>query len=283
MTSAELLMSLEIGLIYGIVALGIYLTFRVIDFPDLTCDGSFVLGAASSSILIQLGCSPWLALLVAFGTGIIAGGLTGLLNTKCKITALLAGILVAFMLYSINLKIMRGIPNISLLNQTTIFTNHNSIVILLILSCIIYCLYSYLLLTDFGLALRSIGQNHRLAINCGVRVSRITIIGLMLSNGTISLGGALFSQHQGFADVSQGMGTIIIGLAAVMLGEKLLPFRTLWLAVLSCFLGSILYRIFISFALHSELLGFETQDLNLITGIMMISIMLLPNARNKKC
>jgi len=283
MNYAEFIISLEIGLIYGVVAIGIYLTFRVIDFPDLTCDGSFVLGAASSSILIKAGCNPWFALLVALFAGSIAGLITGVLNIRCKITDLLSGILVAFMLYSINLKVMGGIPNIALIKQVTIFTAHNPLLILCAICGIIYLLYSYLLVTDFGLALRSIGQNQRLALNGGVRVKQMTVIGLMLSNSVISLGGALFSQHQGFADVSQGTGTIIIGLAAVIIGEKLLPFRTSWATVLSCLLGSIIYRLFIGFALHSEMLGLETQDLNLITGVMLIGIMVVPRVRRNKC
>ena len=276
-------MSLEIGLIYGIVAIGIYLTFRVIDFPDLTCDGSFVLGAASSSILIKTGFNPWLALLVAFFAGSIAGLFTGILNTRYKITDLLSGILVAFMLYSINLKVMGGVPNIALIKQTTIFTDHTPLLMLGIICSIVYSLYSYMLITDFGLAMLSIGQNQRFALNSGIQVKQMIVIGLMLSNSVISLGGALFSQHQGFADVSQGAGTIIIGLAAVIIGEKLLPFRTPWTTVISCLLGSIIYRLFISLALHSEILGLETQDLNLITGMMVIGIMIIPRARRKKC
>ncbi len=283
MNITEFIMSLEIGLIYGMVAIGIYLTFRVIDFPDLTCDGGFVLGAASSSILIKVGVNPWLALLVAFFAGNIAGLITGLLNTYLKVTNLLAGILVAFMLYSINLKVMGGLPNIALITQTTIFTGNNQLLILCILCSLVYLLYSYLLITDFGLAMRSIGQNQRLASNCGIRVKEMTVIGLMLSNGVISLGGAIFSQHQGFADVSQGIGTIIIGLAAVMIGEKLLPFRTAWSTVLGCLFGSIIYRLFICLALHNEKFGLETQDLNLITGLMVVGIMVLPHARRIKC
>lgn len=283
MNLTEIITSLEIGLIYGIAAIGIYLTFRVIDFPDLTCDGSFVLGAASSSILIKMGTNPWFALFIAFVAGSIAGLITGILNTKFKITNLLAGILVSFMLYSINLKIMGGIPNIALITQATIFTNQNSLVILGIICSIITLLHSYLLNTNFGLAMRSIGQNQRLATIVGVKVTTITVIGLILSNGLISIGGALFSQHQGFADITQGIGTIVISLAAVMIGEKLLPFRSSFCLIFSCLLGSIIYRFFISIALHSEMLGLETQDLNLITGLLIIGIMIIPRIRMQKC
>ena len=281
MNAIESLMSLEIGLIYGIVAIGIYLTFRTIDFPDLTCDGSFVLGAALASVFTKAGFNPLLSILIAFIGGSLSGCVTGFLHTRFKITNLLSGILVAFMLYSINLKVMGGIPNIALIHEKTIFTNQNALIILFLISIFIFAVYSYLLKTDFGLALRSIGQNKRLAMNASVRIDHMTLIGLALSNGLISLGGALFSQHQGFCDITQGLGTVIIGLASVMIGEKILPFRSVIVAILSCLLGSIIYRLFIAMALHSDWLGLETQDLNLVTGLMIIGVMLMPHIRKK--
>jgi len=164
-------------------------------------------------------------------------------------------------LYSINLKIMGGIPNIALIGRETIFTNHSAVSLLLFLTILIVLGIAYVLTTDFGLALRSIGQNKRLGMNVGVKIGSMTIIGLALSNALIALGGALFSQHQGFVDISQGFGTIIIGLAAVMIGEKILPTKSLFLIIFSSFLGSVLYRVFIAVALHSERIGIETQDL----------------------
>ncbi|MCP5369365.1 MAG: hypothetical protein H6909_01575 [Rickettsiaceae bacterium] len=280
MTLNEIIMSLEIGLIYGIVALGIYLTFRVIDFPDLTCDGSFVLGSATSSILNKLGMNPWLSLLIALYAGAIAGIITALLYIKFRVTNLLAGILVAFMLYSINLRIMGGIPNISLINNDTIFTQL-PVLYLLVIALVCCAIVTYLLSTDFGLSLFSIGQNKRLAQNSGVNIPCMTIICLALSNAIIALGGALFSQHQGFADVSSGIGTVIVGLASVMIGEKILPYRSIAFKTISCVMGSILYRLFISFALHSDSLGLATSDLNLITGLMVILIMYIP--RRQSC
>lgn len=279
MTINEITMSLEIGLIYGIVAIGIYLTFRMIDFPDLTCDGSFVLGAAASSILIKAGCNPFLALFVALVGGALAGFVTGIINSYFKVTDLLSGILVAFMLYSINLHVMSGVPNIALIGDATIFTNGSPIIILGLISILIVAVLSYSLTTNFGLALRSIGQNKELAKNYGINVKTMVMVGLALSNALIALGGALFSQHQGFADVGSGVGTVIVGLASVMIGERILQYRALWVQLTSCLLGSILYRIFISFALHSEVFGLETQDLNLITGIMVVAIMMLPRRR----
>lgn len=276
MSLAELLVSLEIGLIYGIVAIGIYLTFRVIDFPDLTCDGSFALGCLTSAMMIQEGYHP----VIGIGAAILAGGLagfaTGILHITFKITNLLSGILVSFMLYSVNLKITGGIPNIALIKQATVFTGQDPLWILIAITALAIVFFGYLFSTDFGLSIRSIGQNKRLALNCGVHVSKITLIALILSNATIGLGGALFAQHQGFADISQGIGTIVVGLAAVMIGERIFRMRSMWMACISCLIGSIIYRIFIAIALHSEWLGLETQDLNLITGLMIIAVMLIP-------
>ncbi len=280
MTINEIMMSLEIGLIYGIVAIGIYITFRVIDFPDLTCDGSFVLGAVVSGVLIKAGIAPWISLSFATLAGSVAGSCTGILYTKFRVTNLLAGILVSFMLYSVNLRIMSGIPNISLINSNIIFAQFPAIE-LSIIGMIICAIITYLLKTDFGLALRSIGLNKRLAQNSGVNVPYMTIIGLALSNAIIALGGALFSQHQGFADVGSGVGTVIIGLASVMIGERIMPYKSILLQAISCLVGSIIYRLFISFALYSDSLGLTTSDLNLITGIMVIIIMYMP--RRQTC
>ncbi|MES2212292.1 MAG: hypothetical protein V4490_04050 [Pseudomonadota bacterium] len=279
----ELSMSFELGLIYGITAIGIYFSFRVIDFPDMTCDGSFVLGAAASTVLIQAGYPPLFALLLAMCASAAAGLATGLLHTKLKITTLLSGILVAFMLYSINLKVLGGVPNITLMKQTTLFTGHDPLLVLLILVTIVAFGSAYLLMTDFGLALRSLGQNKVLAQYSGIRVPTLTLIALMLSNSLIGLSGALFSQYQGFVDVSQGIGTLITGLAAVMIGERLCSQQKPWRMILFCLIGSILYRIFVALALHSEFLGLETQDLNLITGLLVIAVMVLPYQRSKLC
>lgn len=274
---SEVLISLELGLIYGIVAIGIYLTFRIINFPDLTCDGSFVCGAAVSTIALKAGWNPALAVLAAAAAGAFAGGTTGLVYSYGRVTDLLSGILVAFMLYSINLRIMGGVPNIALLQESTLFTyGYNQALILLLIAFILWIGCRYLLKTDFGLALRSIGQNVRLAENNGINVAKITMIGLILSNMLIGLGGGLFSQHQGFTDISQGLGTVIIGLAAVTIGEKIFALTTMGWRLFACLTGSILYRLIMAVALHNESLGLETSDLNLITGLILIGIMRLP-------
>jgi putative ABC transport system permease protein len=273
----ELLTSVEVGLIFGSVAIGIYLTFRTINFTDLTCDGSFVLGASISAILIKHGANPYLSLLVSFIFGGMAGLFTGILNIKFKITDLLSGIIVAFMLYSINLRIMGNSPNITFVDCPSVFSNNN-IALLIILTMIPLCLI-YLLSSGLGLKLRAIGYNKQFSLNSGINVKLMTIVGLMLSNAMISFGGGLFSQYQGFCDASQGTGTLVIGLASVVIGEKVLSFRKEPLLILSCILGSILYRIFIGIALHSDILGIRTQDLNLITGAIIILIMLTKGER----
>lgn len=273
MSVIELIESLNMGIIYGFLAMGILMTFRIINFPDLTCDGSFVLGAAISAVLINNGVNPWFALLLSFIGGSIAGFFTSLLYLRFKISELLSGILIAFMLYSINLKVMGGVPNISLLNSPTIFDNLNSSIILIFVFFIIWLIFSYILSTDFGLGLRAIGQNTKLAKSCGIIVGQMVCIGLMFGNGLIGLSGALFTQYQKFVDLSQGIGSIIMGYAALIIGEKIFNFRSSYAFLLAPVLGSVIYRISISLALHSEFLGFDTQELNLVTGLLVILFM----------
>ena len=283
MSLLEFTTSIEMGLIYGIVAIGIYLAFRIIDFPDLTCDGSFVLGAATSAILIREGYNPYFSLFISAGAGMLAGLTTGILHIKFKISNLLSGIIVAFMLYSINLRVMNSVPNLSLINSSTIFSSENSIVILLIIATIIWIISSYLLSTDLGLALRVVGQNKRLALNYGINVSKMTIICLILSNALIAFSGGIFAQLQGFADITSGAGTVLMGFAAVIIGEKIFPFYNIFAGILACILGSIMYRVLLALSLHSDWIGLETQDLNLITGLMIISVMTMPKWRQQIC
>ncbi len=278
-SAQEFFMSVELGIIYGIVGMGIYLTFRVINFPDLTCDGSFVLGAAISGMLIQAGVNPYLSLLFALGGGLLAGALTGVLNSYFKVTDLLAGILVAFMLYSINIHVMNGIPNIAL-TKGTIFTLPNMLILSLI-GLLFVGVIGWFLNTDLGLAVRAIGQNKRLCQNGGINVKWMVILGVAMGNGLIALGGGLFAQHQEFADITAGIGTIIAGFAAVIIGERILPFRSIWVQLIACILGSIIYRLVISIALNAEFLNLKSYDFNLIAGVLMVLIM--ATSRKKTC
>jgi putative ABC transport system permease protein len=283
MNAAELINCVEIGLIYGIAAIGIFLTFRVINFPDMTCDGSFVLGAAISGVLIRSGANPWLAVVASCAGGAFAGLATGVINSCFRVSDLLSGILVSFMLYSVNIRVMGGIPNISLGNATTIFSNANTLLILSLLCSLVVAKLIWLFSTDFGLGMRSVGQSAVVAANYGVNTKIATVLILMISNALIGLSGAIFNQQQGFVDVSQGIGTLIVGLAAVIMGEKLFRSRSYFIAIPACVIGSIVYRIFVCFALHSDLFGLKTHDLNLVTGVLMIAAMAMPKFWRKSC
>ncbi|MDR0632403.1 MAG: hypothetical protein LBF54_04185 [Holosporaceae bacterium] len=276
LTLQEISAAVEIGLIYGILAMGIYLTFRTINFPDLSCDGSFVTGAAISSVMIKSGCDPYLALLIAALGGGLAGIFTGILNVYMKIEDLLSGIIVAFALYSVNLRIMGTSPNLTLVDEITIFSGGNSLLIACAVTVVPVAFFTYLLNTDFGLGLRSIGQNRQLASASGVNVNAMLIFGLAVSNAMVGMCGATFTQYQGFCDVSQGIGSLVVGLTSVIIGEKLLNRFNVFVA---CVVGSIAYRIFIAFAINSDVLGLKTQDLNLITGLLIIFTM----GRKKSC
>lgn len=282
MSFLEILTSLEVGIIYGIVSMGVYLTLRTLNIPDLSCDGSFMAGAAGCAILIDQGYNPVVSLLAGALVGGIVGLLTGSLIIYGKINALHASILSAFIFYSINLRIMGGSPNIPLEFESTIFGSINALMILTIIVSITWILLSYVLQTNWGLALRCLGQNRTLAVSYGVKITTFTMITLIASNSIIGLGGGLFCQYQGCADISQGIGSIILGLAAVMIGEKLLPSKSIPLTLLMCIIGSILYRFTIALALHTEFLNLTSADLNMIAGIIVIGIMVFKKSSANK-
>jgi putative ABC transport system permease protein len=276
----ELLTSVDIGLIFGIVAIGVYLTFRTINFADLTCDGSFVLGASVSAILIVNGVNPYIASFIACLAGGLAGFLTGILSVRFKIADLLSGIIVAFMLYSVNLKIMNDSPNITFIDNETVFSGVNTSFAIFIIILSLTIALIFILFSNFGLKLRATGYNHRFAVISGINTNLMTIIGVSVSNALIAIGGSLFSQYQGFCDISLGFGTLVIGLTSVVIGEKLFAFKKEPLVILACVLGSIIYRIFINIALHSDVFEIKTQDLNLVTGIMIIVAMLMKRKKS---
>lgn len=270
--------ALELGLIYALVAIGVYITFRLIDFPDLTVDGSFTLGGALAAVLLVKGQSPILATVVAGTGGVIAGMLTGYLHTRWKILGILASILVMTGLYSVNLRLM-GQPNIALLNETTLFTYGPtlaviSIIVLLMLSLIVWFFY-----THYGLSMRATSMNTAICHAYGIPTQRLKTVALGLSNGIVALSGAVFAQVQGFADISMGTGTIIFGLAAVILGESLLSPRMIASALIACLIGSILYRLAIVFALNTQGLGLLPSDLNLVTTLLVVGTLILPRLR----
>ncbi len=290
MSQIAFLGAIETGLIYALVALGIYLSFRVLEFPDLTVDGSFPLGAAVSAVLIVNGWNPWLATGLAVIAGALAGFVTGWLNVRLKILHLLASILTMIALYSINLRIM-GKPNIALLGENTLLTPLESLGVPYYVSTpiaffVVVLIFAALLVrflnSETGLALRATGANPRMARAQGVRTGWMILGGMALSNALVALAGSLFAQSQGSADVTMGVGVIVVGLASVIGGEAIISPSTVLRAALACIVGAILYRLAIAFALNLDLLGLKAQDLNLVTSILVMMAIVLPRYRLRR-
>ena len=281
--------AIEIGLIFGLVALGVLLSFRIINFPDLTVDGSFPLGGAVAAALIVAGWNPFAATAVAIAAGAASGLVTAWLNVKLRIMQLLASILVMIALYSVNLRVM-GKPNVALINEPTVFSlvPFGSLpeywakpLLLLAIVLAAKLLIDLFFASEAGLAMRATGGNPRMARAQGISTDRQTMAGLALSNALVALAGALFVQTQGGADISMGVGTIVIGLAAVIIGETILPARSLVVTTLACILGAVLYRFFIALALNSDFIGLKAQDLNLVTAVLVGLALLVPTYRRK--
>ncbi|MCK9534422.1 MAG: ABC transporter permease [Pseudomonas sp.] len=276
--------ALEIGLIFSLVALGVFISFRLLRFPDLTVDGSFPLGGAVGALCISNGMDPFLSTVLAALAGACAGVVTAILNVHLKIMDLLASILMMTALYSINLRIM-GKPNIPLIMEPTVFTILEPswlidyiarpailIIIVLLAKLALDAYFS----TRQGLAIRATGSNPRMARAQGINTGAMIILGMAISNGLVGLAGALFAQSQGGADISMGIGTIVIGLAAVIVGESILPSRKLFLITLAVILGAIVYRFFIALALNSDFIGLQAQDLNLVTALLVTFALVIP-------
>ncbi|MBQ0138646.1 MAG: ABC transporter permease [Kurthia sp.] len=308
--------SVEQGIIYAIMALGVYLTFRVLDFPDLTVDGSFVTGGATAATMITLGYSPVLATLCAILAGFIAGSITGILHTKAKINALLAGILMMIALYSINLRIMGasletgiGRPNIPLSNADTIFksiasfwqglgidnainnTLHSmgvehtpntwgTVFFMIIVTFAIKFVADWFLKTEQGLAIRATGDNDKMIRSFSANTDTLIILGLGLSNGLVALSGALIAQYSRFADVQAGVGMIVSGLASVIIGEAIFGTKSVARTTLAVICGAVIYRIVIALAMQIKF--FDTGDLKLLTAIIVIIALVVPNIIEKR-
>ncbi len=284
MTFYAFMGSMEIGLIFALVALGVLISFRVLNFPDLSVDGTFPLGGAVAAIIIAKGGNPFLATAVATAAGALAGLATGLLNVRLRIMDLLAGILMMTALYSINLRIM-GRPNVPLIAEPTVFTllmpgvapdYVERVLILVVVVLAAKLLLDAYFATQRGLAMRATGVNPRMASAQGVDTDHAKLAGLAISNALVSLGGALFAQTQGGSDISMGIGTIVIGLAAVIIGENVLPARRMFWTTLAVVIGALLYRFFIALALNSDWVGLQSQDLNLITATLVAVVLVLP-------
>ncbi|KAB2700754.1 ABC transporter permease [Ochrobactrum sp. P6BS-III] len=280
--------AVELGLVFAFVAIGVYLAFRVLDFPDLTVDGSFPLGAAVTGVLILAGLNAWLAAAIAMVAGAVAGLVTATLNVRFKILNLLASILTMIALFSVNLRVM-GRPNIALINQDTMlspFFGHGipeyyvRPAFLFVLVVIAVFIVWRFLESDMGLAMRATGANPKMARAQGVQTDRQIYIGMALSNALVALGGSLFAQTNGFADVTSGVGTIVVGLAAVIIGETILRTRNLLVILIGCVLGSVIYRIAIQLALsNGDTFGLQASDLNIATALLVTFALILPRLR----
>ncbi|AVS70518.1 ABC transporter permease [Paracidovorax avenae] len=289
MSLFSLLGAVEIGLIFSLVALGVFISFRLLRFPDLTVDGSFPLGGAVCAVLISTGTNPYVATLAATAAGAAAGLVTGWLNVKLKIMDLLASILMMIALYSINLRIMGG-PNVPLINDPTLFTLLQPEgladyiarpALLLVIVIAAKLAMDWFFATERGLAIRATGSNARMARSQGVNTGAMVLLGMAVSNALVALAGALFAQTQGGSDISMGIGTIVIGLAAVIVGESILPSRRLVWATLAVVIGAIVYRFFIALALNSDFIGLKAQDLNLVTAVLVTVALVVPQIKRK--
>ncbi|WP_144638291.1 ABC transporter permease [Bordetella genomosp. 13] len=289
MSLFSLLGALEIGLVFALVALGVLISFRLLRFPDLTVDGSFPLGGAVCATLISAGYDPYTSTIAATIAGACAGLITGWLHVRLRIMDLLASILMMIALYSVNLRIM-GKPNVPLITEPTVFTLLQPEwlsdyvarpVILLFVVIIAKLLLDWFFGTQTGLAMRATGSNGRMARAQGVNTGGMILGGMALSNALVGLAGALFAQTQGGADISMGIGTIVIGLAAVIVGESILPSRRLVMATLAVIIGAIVYRFFIALALNSDFIGLQAQDLNLVTAVLVTIALVIPMLKRR--
>jgi putative ABC transport system permease protein len=278
--------SLEQGLAYALVALGIVISFRVLSFPDLTVDGSFVLGGAVIARMIVLGHPPVIGIFLAILLGFAAGCATGILNTRLKINSLLAGILIMTILYSVNLRVM-GRSNTPLISYPTIFTPIEQMEMRWMFTVIFFGLIVFackfltdlFLHTQVGLAMRATGDNEQMIRTLGVNTDHMTIFGLGISNAFVALSGALVAQHQGFADIGMGIGMIVAGLAAIIIGETLLRSKSVWMNTFAAIVGSFVYRLIITVGLW---LGLAPTDLKMATGAMVILALGFPALKKGK-
>lgn len=288
------------GLIWGIMAIGIYVTYKILDIADLTVDGSLCTGGATCVILLVNGCPMWLALICSIFVGMLAGLITGILITKLKIPAILAGILTQLALYSINLHIMGfGTTSFSKSNLPISVDKYNLIVssryvrelslrnpiivVILFVAIVIAILY-WFFGTELGCSIRATGANKFMARSQGINTDKTKVIGLVISNSLVAIAGALLSQYQGFADINMGRGAIVIGLAAVIIGEQIFDkvFKNFALKLFACVLGAIIYYLVIQFVLK---LGLSTDDLKMLTAIVVAIFLAIPNLKKgtKSC
>lgn len=278
--------SLQLGIIYGLLAIGIYITFRILNIPDLTCEGTFTLGLAISAVVTRLN-HPYIAILVALVFGMIAGAITGLLQTKCKIHPILAGILVMSGLYPVNLAILGGSPNLSLMNSNTIFRNcidisrklglgpdATKIAVSLIVTVAVVIILAKFFKTHTGLAIRATGDNEDMVRASSIDADRMKILALAIGNGVIAICGAMITQYQNYADINSGNGTLVLGLASVIIGEVIFFRRNITLSLVAAVVGSIVYRFIIALAMRLPF--FDASYLKLVSAVIVGIALSLP-------
>lgn len=286
-----LLSTLEQGLIYGIMALGVYITYKILDFPDLTVDGSFPLGAAVAAVLVTKGVNPYLTLLAAFASGVLAGVCTGLIHVKLKVRDLLSGIIMMTALYTINLKIA-GKANLPLFTKETIFDNpflagivptalmpYVTLIIIVIITLIAKYLLDAYLKTRSGYLLRAVGDNDTLVTCLAKDQGLVKIVGLAISNGLVALGGAVYAHEERFFDISMGTGTMVIGLASVIIGTNLFKNFTIMRATTSVLVGSVIYKACVAIAIAC---GLDSSSMKLITAVLFLIILVISMDRKRK-
>ena len=278
--------SLQLGIIYGLLAIGIYITFRILNIPDLTCEGTFTLGLAISAVITRLN-HPYIAILVALVFGMTAGAITGLLQTKCKIHPILAGILVMSGLYPVNLAILGGSPNLSLMNSNTIFRNcidisrklglgpdATKIAVSLIVTVAVVIILAKFFKTHTGLAIRATGDNEDMVRASSIDADRMKILALAIGNGVIAICGAMITQYQNYADINSGNGTLVLGLASVIIGEVIFFRRNITLSLVAAVVGSIVYRFIIALAMRLPF--FDASYLKLVSAVIVGIALSLP-------
>lgn len=280
----------EQGMIYAVMALGMYITYKILDFPDMTVDGSFPLGASLSAMLISQGMNPYLTLLLSFAAGLVAGTITGLIHVKLKVRDILASIIMMTALYSVNLRIA-GKANLPIYNCDNIYNNrvmdrifagvlapYKNLIVIAVIVLLVKCVLDWYLKTKSGYLLKAVGDNETLVTSMGIDKGKIKILGLAIANGLVSLGGSMFAQQQRFFDASMGVGTAVIGLASVIIGTALFGQISAFGFSISVILGSILYKGCVAAAIR---IGLQSTDLKLVTAVLFLLILVLSSRIEK--
>lgn len=280
----------EQGMIYAVMALGMYITYKILDFPDMTVDGSFPLGASLSAVLISQGMNPYLTLLLSFAAGLVAGTITGLIHVKLKVRDILASIIMMTALYSVNLRIA-GKANLPIYNCDNIYNNrvmdrifagvlapYKNLIVIAVIVLLVKCVLDWYLKTKSGYLLKAVGDNETLVTSMGIDKGKIKILGLAIANGLVSLSGSMFAQQQRFFDASMGVGTAVIGLASVIIGTAFFGQISAFGFSISVILGSILYKGCVAAAIR---IGLQSTDLKLVTAVLFLLILVLSSRIEK--